>query len=178
MAAILPIPSDGYLSSQNVRQPNQLPDVRARGTLSADEVALSSALDDIDRSLNGAGTDGRANNAVTLSPDDLRSKISDLISDEVKNGKLSNDQATDLQSMLDDAFDGGPTDLSFSDDSDDDLLGQREFATDFSAAKDTSTLLQDFLKSAGDQDSQSNYDAAGSSSTVSSRGALLLNYKA
>lgn len=178
MAAILPLTSESYPLAQSIRQPNQLFGLREREISSADEVALSSALDDIGRSLNAAGTDGQPNNAGALSPNHLRSKISDLISDEVKNGKLTDDQATSLQSMFDDAFEGGPTDPSFSDGNDEDPFGKVDFSTDSSAANDTSALLQDFLNLAADQESQSNYDSAGSSSAKSSPGALLLNYTA
>ena len=170
MLKILPSASDGYLSFQSVRQPNHR-DVCAQRTSSADEIAFSCALDDIGTTLNSP--DGQANG---LSPEDLRSKISALITGEVRNGKLSDDQAADLQSMFDDAFDDEATELSFSDDDGDDLLDQ---GLSTASSGDTSSLLQSFLKMLENaQDVQMSYDSVGSGSTVSSRGAVLINYTA
>ncbi len=169
MLKIFPGASDGYLSSQSVRQPNHR-DACAQRTSSADAIASSCTLDDTGTTFNSP--DGQAHG---LSPEDLRSKISALITGEVRNGKLSDDQAADLQSMFADAFDDETTELSFSDDGDD-LLDQDLSP---SSSGDTSSLLQSFLKMIENaQDIQMSYDSVGSGSPVSSRGAVLLNYTA
>lgn len=169
MTAISPFASSNYLSATDFRQQDQLSDVSSGRMASTDEVALSSALDDIDRSLNAPRTLDQANDAGPLSPDELRSNINDLIAGEVKSGKLTGDQATNLQSLFDNAFESSPADLPSSGDQFDDAISSTE--------SDASMVLQDFLKMAVDaQGSQSRYNSAGSSGATSSPAARLLNY--
>ncbi|MET3910731.1 hypothetical protein ABID59_005090 [Bradyrhizobium sp. S3.3.6] len=76
------------------------------GTISAsDQSALSSALDDIDSSLQ---SDGTSNQSSGSGPDGIKSKIDDLIRQEVSSGKLTDQQATELQGIFKSAFAHGP----------------------------------------------------------------------
>src|ERR1700755_2488238 len=73
---------------------------------SSDQDALSSALTDIDTSLQSSrATDQRRGTKPT--PDAMKSKIDDLIAGEVSSGKLTSDQATELQGVFKAAFAGG-----------------------------------------------------------------------
>jgi hypothetical protein len=169
VTAISPFASNNYLSAADFRQQDQLSDVSPGRMASTDEVALSSALDDIDRSLNTPRTLDQANDAGPHSPDELRSNINDLIAGEVKSGKLTGDQAANLQSLFNDAFESSPADLPSSNDQFGDAISSTE--------SDASMVLQDFLKMAIDaQGSPSRYNSAGSSGATSSPAARLLNY--
>lgn len=76
------------------------------GTISAsDQSALSSALDDIDSSLQPDGTSDQSGGS---GPDGIKSKIDDLIQQEVSSGKLTDQQATELQNIFKSAFSHGP----------------------------------------------------------------------
>jgi hypothetical protein len=82
-------------------------EVNAGAISSSDQSALSSALTDINASLqNGAAGDQAG--GTNSPPGDLKSKINDLISNEVSSGKLTSDQASELQGVFKAAFaDGG-----------------------------------------------------------------------
>jgi hypothetical protein len=72
------------------------------GTVSSgDQTALSSALIDIDSSLK---SDASASQSASASPGDIQTKINDLISKEVSSGKLTSDQASELQNLFSKAF--------------------------------------------------------------------------
>jgi hypothetical protein len=72
----------------------------AAGTISStDQTALSSALDDIDSSLKSERSSG-AGQSRPPSPDEMKSKIDDLIAGEVSDGKLTSDQAEELKNNL------------------------------------------------------------------------------
>lgn len=74
---------------------------------SGDQDALSSALTDIDSSLQADRSSQSSGSRP--SPDEMKSKIDDLISAQVSSGKLTSDQATELQGVFQSAFaDGGP----------------------------------------------------------------------
>ena len=74
---------------------------------SSDKDALSAALTDIDASLQSNRASDQAG-GTRPSPDDLKSKIDDLINGEVSSGKLTSDQATELQGVFKAAFANGP----------------------------------------------------------------------
>lgn len=77
------------------------------GTISAsDQSALSSALNDIDSSLQSAGTSDQSSGS---GPDSIKSKIDDLIQQEVSSGELTDQQATELQGVFKSAFSHGPS---------------------------------------------------------------------
>src|SRR6202040_3947512 len=73
---------------------------------SGDQGALSSALADIDSSLQTSRASDQAG-GTKPSPDGLKSKIDDLIAGEVSSGKLTSAQATELQGVFKAAFAGG-----------------------------------------------------------------------
>src|SRR5882672_12874874 len=74
---------------------------------SSDKDALASALTDIDSSLQSSRSSDQAS-GTRPSPADLKSKIDDLINGEVSSGKLTSDQATELQGVFKAAFANGP----------------------------------------------------------------------
>ena len=77
------------------------------GTISSsDQTALSSALTDIDTSLQSSRASDQAS-GTRASPGDLKSKIDNLIAGEVSSGKLTSDQATELQGVFKAAFSSG-----------------------------------------------------------------------
>lgn len=139
---------------------------------SSDQSALSSALDEIDASLQGSiqsvgGTEGKPSKAT----------IDDLIAKEVSSGKLTSDQASQLQGVFgsfarDENTLSNGTGLSFSD-----LLSTNNDSSNTSTSStssDLSDILKDFLKSLQNS-SVSGYSAAGTTST--SVTALLVDIK-
>lgn len=122
------------------------------GTISAsDQSALSSALNDIDSSLQSDGTSDQSSGS---GPDGIKSKIDDLIQQEVSSGKLTDQQATELQGVFKSAFSHGPggaggpppaggTDSSSSGNSVVDLLQQFLQALKSSLTDSTSTGTMD-----------------------------------
>jgi len=83
---------------------NELTSEVSSGTISAsDQSALGSALTDINSALQSNTS------SSPPSPSDMKSKIDSLISQEVQNGKLTSNQATELQNVFSSAFSkGGP----------------------------------------------------------------------
>ena len=67
----------------------------------------SAALTDIDSAMEASRASDQAS-GTRPSPDQLKSKIDDLISGEVSSGKLTSDQATELQGVFKAAFANGP----------------------------------------------------------------------
>jgi hypothetical protein len=75
-----------------------------------DLTALSSALNEIDSSLqSGAGgsTVSSGASSSNAAPGDIKSKIDNLIAGEVSSGKLTAQQASELQGVFQNAFAGG-----------------------------------------------------------------------
>ena len=108
MTSIAATGAAGYLSPRDRLQNELLSQVSSGSISSSDQSALSSALDDIDQSLK---SDRSSNSQASgpPSPDQIKSKITDLINGEVQNGKLTSDQATELQNVFSNAFaKGGP----------------------------------------------------------------------
>ena len=77
------------------------------GIWSSDQAALSTALTDIDTSMQSSRASDQAS-GTRPSKDDLKSKIDDLINGEVSKGTLTCDQANELQSVFQSAFANGP----------------------------------------------------------------------
>jgi hypothetical protein len=156
------------------------------GTIgSSDQDALSSALTDIDSSLQSSRT-GDSASGTRPSPSDLKSKIDDLIAGEVSSGKLTSDQATELQGIFKAAFANGPGGAGGP------PPGGRggpppadgASSTDDSSSSTTSIddILKQFLQSLQESlsaSSSTTYGASGSSSTSSSGSfsALLIDYQ-
>jgi hypothetical protein len=74
---------------------------------SSDQDALAAALTDIDTAIQAGRASDEAS-GTRPSPGDLKSKIDDLINGEVSSGKLTSDQATELQGIFKAAFAHGP----------------------------------------------------------------------
>src|SRR6266403_5971993 len=98
--------SSSYLSPLQQLQKELQSEVNAGKISSADQDALTSALTDIDSSLQSSRSSGSSSKKT--SPDDLKAKIDDLIAGEVSSGKLTSDQATELQGVFKAAFGNGP----------------------------------------------------------------------
>lgn len=168
------------------RLQNELTSEISAGTISADDkTALSSALNDIDTALKSEMQAG----GTRPSPDDMQSKINDLISQEVSDGKLTSDQASELKNVFANAFQGGPGGANgaggpppgaSSSDSDGDSDSSSTSSSTSSSSTDTDVakLMQDFLKMIQDaQGSSSSYGSNGSN-LMSQIQSLVVNYTA
>lgn len=151
---------------------------------SGDQDALSAALDSIDQSMQADR--GSASSGTRPSPDDMKSKIDDLISAQVSSGTLTSDQADELKGVFEAAFadgpggargaggpppgggPGGPPPSDSSDDSD--------------SSTDLTDIMQQFLnslKQSLEASTSSAYSASGTtaSGTTASFTALLVDYR-
>lgn len=79
-------------------------EVKAGTINSADQSALSSALDDIDQAMQSS----KPSAGSRPSPDEMKSKIEGLIDDQVSSGKLTSDQAEELKGVFAKGLQGGP----------------------------------------------------------------------
>jgi len=196
MTSISALSANSYQSSPLQRLQDELQSEVNSGAIgSSDQSALSSALTDIDSALQ-AGRSSDQSSGTRPSPGDLKSKIDDLIQSEVSSGKLTSDQATELQGVFKAAFANGPggaggpggpggpggaggpppgpppSDSSSSTDGTDDSSSDNSVAD----------LLQQFLQALQNSlPSSTSYNAAGTSSTTSSNSsqlsALLIDYQ-
>src|SRR6266480_6993079 len=96
-----------YQSPLQKLQDELLSEVNSGAVSSSDKDALSTALTDIDSAMQASRTSDQAS-GTRPSPDQLKSKIDDLIAGEVSSGKLTSDQATELQGVFKAAFANGP----------------------------------------------------------------------
>ena len=101
MTSISATSSNSYQSPLQKLQEALQSEVNSGAISSSDQDALSSALTDIDSSLQGGQT------GTQSAPGDLKSKIDGLIAGEVSSGKLTSDQATELQGVFKAAFASG-----------------------------------------------------------------------
>jgi hypothetical protein len=177
---------------------NELTSQVSSGTISSsDQSALSSALTDINSALQGTSSSSRP------SPSDMKSKIDSLIAQEAQNGKLTSNQATELQNVFSSAFSkggpggpggaggpggpppGGPGGASGSGSSDSSSSSDSTSSTsdsdsssssDSSSTNSTVNLLKDFLKRIRESTSTTtSYAANGQTTSVSS--ASIVNYQ-
>lgn len=116
---------------------------------SSDQSALSSALTDIDSSLKASDLNGAAPS---------KSTIDSLIAKQVESGKLTTDQANELQDVFGSFVSKGATSST----------------SDSSNSNDFSSILDQFLKTLKES-STSGYTASGT--TSSSLTAFLVNIK-
>ena len=107
MTSISAASAQSYQSPLQKLQNELLSEVNSGVISSSDKDALSSALTDIDTAMQSSRASDQAS-GTRPSPDDLNSKIDDLIAGEVSSGKLTSDQATELQSVFKAAFANGP----------------------------------------------------------------------
>jgi hypothetical protein len=154
-------------SFQQFSSPRQLlqnelsSEVTAGAISSADSDALSSALDDIDSTMQ---SDSASRSAASgpPAPGEMKQKIDDLIASEVKSGKLTDGQAGELKNVFAKAFQhggpggpgggGGGGAASASDGSN----------TQTSSGDDTTTkLLEDFINMLRDAQDTNGYSASG-----------------
>jgi hypothetical protein len=188
MTSISAASSSAYLSPLQQLQDQLQAELKSGAIGSSDQGALSSALTDIGSSLQSSRASDQTS-GTKPSPDGLKSKIDDLIAGEVSSGKLTSDQATELQGVFKAAFAGGaggahgphgghggppPADSSSSADG----TGSSSGAT---SADD---MLKQFLQSVQDSltsSSSSSYGATGgsaaASNSTSSFSALLIDYQ-
>ena len=106
MTSISAAASNVYQSPLQKLQAELQAEVTSGTIATSDQDALSSALTDIDASLQSSRSSDQAS-GTRPSPDDLKSKIDDLIAGEVSSGKLTSDQATELQGVFKAAFANG-----------------------------------------------------------------------
>jgi hypothetical protein len=107
MTSISALSSTSYQSPLQKLQDELQSEVNSGAISSSDQSALSSALNDIDSSLQSGQADA-SSGSTNSSPGDLKSKIDSLIANEVSSGKLTSDQATELQGVFKQAFAQGP----------------------------------------------------------------------
>jgi hypothetical protein len=167
-------------------------EVKSGAISSSDQDALAAALTDIDTAIQAGRASDEAS-GTRPSPGDLKSKIDDLINGEVSSGKLTSDQATELQGIFKAAFAHGPggaggqggpggaggpppgpppSDGASSTDSSDSSSGTSSI----------NDILQQFLEALKKSlsESSASYGSTGNASTSSSSGsftALLIDYQ-
>jgi hypothetical protein len=178
MTSISAASAQTYQSPLQKLQDELLSEVKSGAIKSSDQDALASALTDIDSAMQASRASDQAS-GTRPSPDGLKSKIDDLIAGEVSSGKLTSDQATELQGIFKAAAGGaggpppgGPPPADGASSSDDSS----------SSTTSIDDILKQFLQSLQDQlsaSSSTSYGATGSSSTSSSASfsALLIDYQ-
>jgi len=192
MTSISAASAQTYQSPLQKLQDELLSEVKSGAIKSSDQDALASALTDIDSAMQASRASDQAS-GTRPSHADLKSKIDDLINSEVSSGKLTSDQATELQGIFKAAFANGPggaggpggprgaggpppggpppsDDASSSDD------------TSSTSSSSIDDILKQFLQSLQDSlsaSSPTSYGATGatSSSSSASFSALLIDYQ-
>ena len=192
MTSISATSNSSYLSPLQKLQDQLQAEVSSGAISSSDQSALSSALTDINSSLQN-GSAGDSATGTNSSPGDLKSKIDSLIANEVSSGKLTGDQATELQGVFKAAFAnsaGGPGGAGGAHHGHHGGNGGPS-PTDSSSATDSTSstssandILQQFLQSLQNSLSASSspsYSATGISDPGNSNGtsfsALLIDYQ-
>src|SRR5262245_44546636 len=103
MTSISALSSHHHSSPLQRLQDELQAEVSSGAISSSDQTALSSARSDIDSALQSSSASDQSSGSK-LSPDEFASKIDDLIQQEVSNGKLTDEQATELQGVFKAAF--------------------------------------------------------------------------
>jgi hypothetical protein len=200
MTSISAASAQSYQSPLQKLQNELLSEVNSGVIGSSDKDALSSALTDIDSSLQSSRASDQAS-GTRPSPDDLKSKIDDLINGEVSSGKLTSDQATELQGVFKAAFANGPGGAEggggpggaghahghhggHGGPPPSDSSSSTDASNSSSSSTSADDILKQFLQSLQDSlsaSSSTSYGATGSSSTSnstsSSFSALLIDYQ-
>jgi hypothetical protein len=108
MTSISALSSHHHHASPLQRLQDELQAEVSSGTVNAsDQAALSSALGDIDSALQSGSASDQASGGKPSS-DGFATKINGLIQQEVSAGKLTDDQATELQGIFKAALSQGP----------------------------------------------------------------------
>jgi hypothetical protein len=198
MTSISAASAQTYQSPLQKLQDELLSEVKSGAIKSSDQDALTSALTDIDSVMQASRTSDQAS-GTRPSPADMKSKIDDLIAGEVSSGKLTSDQATELQGVFKAAFANGPGgaggpggpggaggpppggpppsgDASSSDDT------SSSSSSSSSSSTSIDDILKQFLQSLQESlsaSSSTSYGATGttSSSSSASFSALLIDYQ-
>ena len=191
MTSISAASAQTYQSPLQKLQDELLSEVKSGAIKSSDQDALASALTDIDSALQTSRTSDQAS-GTRPSPADLKSKIDDLINGEVSSGKLTSDQATELQGVFKTAFANGPGGAGGAGGPPPGGHGGPPPADDASSSDDSSSssssstsiddILKQFLQSLQESlsaSSSTSYGATGttSSSSSASFSALLIDYQ-
>ncbi len=177
-----------YLSPLQTLQDQLQSEVNSGAISASDQGALSSALNDISASLQNGDPAGNSTNGTASAPGDLKSKIDNLIANEVSSGKLTSDQATELQGVFKSAFAGNAQGNAQGPEGGGHAHHGHHGGHGGSSAADSSTsstddVLQQFLQSLQtslSSPSSSPYGATGisdPSNSSSSFSALLINYQ-
>jgi hypothetical protein len=182
MTSISAASSSSYLSPLQQLQKELQSEVSAGKISSSDQDALSSALTDIDTALQSSRASD-ASSGTRPSPDDLKSKIDDLIAGEVSSGKLTSDQAAELQDVFKSAFANGPGGAPGHPDGPPPDSDASSTAGSSDSSDSVADILQQFLKSLQESlssASSTSYSANGIASSAGTSGsfsALLINYQ-
>lgn len=155
------------------------------GTISSsDQSALSSALDDIDSAMKSGASS--TSSSSPPSPDQMQSKIDDLIQNEVSSGKLTSDQASELKNVFANTFsgsangaggpppppDGGDSSSTSSTDS-----TSSSNSSSSSSSTTTAELMKELISLLQNATSQStSYSSSGNSTSSNASSALLVDY--
>ena len=192
MTSISAASTNTYQSPLQKLQDELLSEVNSGAISSSDKDALSAALTDIDSAMQASRASDQTS-GTRPSPDQLKSKIDDLIAGEVSSGKLTSDQATELQSVFKAAFangpggaggPGGPGGAGGPPPGGPPPSGDASSSDDTSSSSSTSIddILKQFLQSLQESlsaSSSTSYGATGttSSSSSASFSALLIDYQ-
>jgi hypothetical protein len=188
MTSISATSSNTYQSPLQKLQEELQAEVTSGAVGSSDQDALSSALTDIDASLQSSRASD-STSGTKPAPGDLKSKIDGLIAGEVSSGKLTSDQATELQGVFKAAFAHGPGGAGGHHGGHDgpppaDSAASTDSTSSASGTSSASDILQQFLQSLQTSlsaSSSTSYGATGNSSAAgtasSSFSALLVDYQ-
>jgi hypothetical protein len=195
MTSISAASAQTYQSPLQKLQDELLSEVKSGAIKSSDQDALASALTDIDSAMQASRASDQAS-GTRPSHADLKSKIDDLINSEVSSGKLTSDQATELQGIFKAAFANGPGGAGGpggprgaggpppgGPPPSDDASSSEETSSSSSSSTSIDDILKQFLQSLQESlsaSSSTSYGATGttsSSSSSASFSALLIDYQ-
>jgi hypothetical protein len=186
MTSISAASAQSYQSPLQKLQDELLSEVKSGAVKSSDQDALASALTDIDSAMQASRASDQAS-GTRPSHADLKSKLDDLIASEVSSGKLTSDQATELQGIFKAAFakgPGGPGGAGGPPPGGPPPSGDASSSDDTSSSSSTSIddILKQFLQSLQESlsaSSSTSYSATGTTSSNSSASfsALLIDYQ-
>lgn len=173
--------SSAYLTPLQKLQQELQAELTSGKVNATDSDALSSALAEIDKSLKSDASS--QSGGAASKPADLKTAIDDLIDAQVASGKLTSDQATELQGVFKAAFAGGPGGAGGPPPGPPPADNSSTDATDATATTtDPETALQKLLETLQESlaaTSAGSYSATGNSASATSKSsfsALLINY--
>jgi hypothetical protein len=193
MTSISAASAQTYQSPLQKLQDELQSEVNSGAIKSSDQDALTSALTDIDSAVQANRASDQAS-GTRPSHADLKSKIDDLIAGEVSSGKLTSDQATELQGVFKAAFANGPGGAGGprgpggaggpppgGPPPSDDASSSDDTSSSSSSSTSIDDILKQFLQSLQESlsaSSSTSYGAAGTTSSSStSFSALLIDYQ-